>query len=314
MNGTSIRNSSTIAIIDMGTNTFNLLVADVSPDKKFKILFENKLPVKLGEGGLSNNEIKPEAWKRGINAIEKHVSDAKRFNPQQIYAFATSATRDARNGKEFVADIKKHCGITVEIITGQHEAELIYLGVKQAINLGNTYNLILDIGGGSNEFIIANNDKIVWLQSFNLGVSRLMQKFTTSDPIQVEEIQTLEEYFTVQLAPLFDAVQKFKPTTLIGCSGTFDSFRNILEHRNIVKLTQDPWSEIPLDVFRELHSELIRTTLEERLQIKGLVSIRAEFIVVATVFVNFILKKLSITQMLQSSYSLKEGAFAKLAN
>jgi exopolyphosphatase/guanosine-5'-triphosphate,3'-diphosphate pyrophosphatase len=107
---------------------------------------------------------------------------AKSFSAERFFAFATSATRDASNGKDFVEEIHKRFGLKVEIIDGNREATLIYEGVRQAINLGDECNLIIDIGGGSNEIILANSKEIFWLQSFNLGVSRLMQLFSPPIP------------------------------------------------------------------------------------------------------------------------------------
>jgi exopolyphosphatase/guanosine-5'-triphosphate,3'-diphosphate pyrophosphatase len=200
----------TIAIIDLGTNTFNLLVAQSNGSGKYNIIHESKYPVKLGEGGLTKKIITPAAWQRGIDAIEKHMQTAKGLSAEKFFAFATSATRDASNGKEFVAEIYNRFGLKIEVIDGSREATLIYKGVRQAIDLGDECDLILDIGGGSNEIILANSKEIFWLKSFDLGVSRLMQLFNPSDPITNEQIATIESHIQKELTPLFDAVKKHK--------------------------------------------------------------------------------------------------------
>lgn len=302
----------TIAIIDLGTNTFNLLVAQLNGSANYSIIHECKHPVKLGEGGLTQKIITPAAWQRGIDAIDKHIQTAKSFSAERYFAFATSATRDASNGKEFVDEIFQKFGLKIEIIDGKREATLIYKGVKQAYNLGDECSLILDIGGGSNEIILANSNEIFWLHSFNLGVSRLMQLFTPSDPITPEQILAIENHIKNEIKPLFDAVKTHKPIRIVGSSGSFDSFRNILECANKIELNNNNWAQIPIDDYFTLHKTFITSIREERLKIKGLDPIRVDLIVLASIFVNLLVTQFNITSMYQSEYALKEGFLAEL--
>ncbi|MGE0076870.1 MAG: hypothetical protein AB7S48_03330 [Bacteroidales bacterium] len=297
----------TIAIIDLGTNTFNLLVAQSNGNSKYNIIHESKLPVKLGEGGLTKKIITPEAWERGINAIEKHLETAKSFSAEQYFAFATSATRNATNGHEFAEEIRKRFGLNVDIIDGKREATLIYKGVKQAIDLGNECNLIVDIGGGSNEIILANSNEVFWLHSFDLGVSRLKQIFNPSDPINPEQAISIENYIINELKPLLNAVEMYKPTRIVGSSGSFDSFRNILEQAGKIEITPKAWAKIPVNEYIDLHKRLIVSNREERLNIKGLDPFRVDFIVLASIFVFYLVSQFKIGSMYQSEYALKEG-------
>lgn len=306
-----------LAIIDMGTNTFNLLIVEVSEDKKFQIIHKDKAGVKLGKGGINNQIITPEAFERGISAIEMHLQTIHQFSCDKIYATATSGVRSTENGKEFVDSLKEKFDINVQIISGDTEAELIYRGVKQAVKFSSENVLILDIGGGSNEFIIANNSGLLWKQSFQLGIARLLDMFNPSDPITLEEIKNVEYFIDANLTDLYDAVKKYKPQQLIGCSGTFDSFREMILAKNggipeeVKKKDSYP---INIKDYEQLHIDLIKSTLEQRKKMEGLELVRVEMIVLASIFVNFIIRKLKIKSLTQSAFAIKEGLVDKILN
>jgi exopolyphosphatase / guanosine-5'-triphosphate,3'-diphosphate pyrophosphatase len=305
-----------IAVIDLGTNTFNLLIVDTGEDQGYKILYNNKLPVKLGKSGIDKKEIRPDAITRGLNALERHLQTIGEYHVEKTYAFATSAIRSARNGDQFVKLAKQRCGIDVEIINGEREAELIYYGVKQAVRLTGEKVLILDIGGGSNEFIIADKDTIFWKKSYPLGVARLLSKFKPSDPISIEEIEFISNYLEERLSDLFEEFKKHKITTLIGASGSFETITSMIraDDPNFESGTSlSPESNIiDLTDFENLYQKLINSTLKERKQMKGLESMRLEMIVVATLVVKFILQKLKLREMIQSNFALKEGVVYEL--
>lgn len=305
-----------IAVIDLGTNTFNLLIVDMGEDQGYQILYNNKLPVKLGKSGIDKKEIRPDAITRGLNALERHLQTIGEYKVEKTYAFATSAIRSARNGDQFVKLAKQRCGIDVEIINGEREAELIYYGVKQAVKLTDEKVLILDIGGGSNEFIIADKDTIFWKKSYPLGVARLLSKFKPSDPISIEEIEFISNYLEERLSDLFEEFKKHKIITLIGASGSFETITAMIraDDPNFESGTAlSPESNlIDLTDFENLYQKLINSTLKERKQMKGLESMRLEMIVVATLVVKFILQKLKLRVMIQSNFALKEGVVYEL--
>ena len=305
-----------IAVIDLGTNTFNLLIVDMGEDQGYKILYNNKLPVKLGKSGIDKKEIRPDAITRGLNALERHLQTIGEYKAEKTYAFATSAIRSARNGDQFVKLAKQRCGIDVEIINGEREAELIYYGVKQAVKLTDEKVLILDIGGGSNEFIIADKDTIFWKKSYPLGVARLLSKFKPSDPISIEEIEFISNYLEERLSDLFEEFKKHKIITLIGASGSFETITAMIraDDPNFESGTAlSPESNlIDLTDFENLYQKLINSTLKERKQMKGLESMRLEMIVVATLVVKFILQKLKLRVLIQSNFALKEGVVYEL--
>ncbi|HRG59659.1 MAG TPA: phosphatase, partial [Bacteroidia bacterium] len=130
-----------IAVIDLGTNTFNLVIADHNKSY-YTIIHQDKFPVKLGEGGINLSIIQPVPFWRGIDSIEKMLSIIKSFSVNKIYSFATSAIRDAANGNQFVDTVFKLFQLKINVISGNKEANLIYLGVKSALTIGNNNALI----------------------------------------------------------------------------------------------------------------------------------------------------------------------------
>jgi exopolyphosphatase / guanosine-5'-triphosphate,3'-diphosphate pyrophosphatase len=303
------------AVLDLGTNTFNLLVGELNPDSQLHILFSSKISVKIGEGGINKGEILPAAYTRGINAIAQHFKTIRKYRVEKIKAFGTSALRTARNGKSFISEIKAMTGIEVEIISGDIEAELIYYGVRQTYNCDSGKYLILDIGGGSNECIIADNKKIYWKKSYPLGIARLLERFKISDPITTQQLEEITKYFTSETTDLRDAVLQYNITTLVGASGAFETFKSMIhEIDNFESQTSMFPESIKIsDIdFQHLYQKLILSTEADRRSMKGLEPIRIEMIVLAIHFVKFVTDLLKISQIVVSNFSLKEGATVQL--
>ncbi len=318
-----------IAILDLGTNTFNLFIAELLPSPKesgllqtasgqagFTKLYKSKIAVKLGEGGINRNLIEERPFKRGIRALQKHKATIDKYGAEQIIALATSGIRSATNGKEFLQKAKKKTGINITIISGDREAELIYYGVRSAVKMTNQLSLIMDIGGGSTEFIIANGEKIFWKQSFLLGAARILEKFNPHDPIKEEEVKNLENYLEQELHPLFEAVRQFPVIELLGSSGSFDSLAAMISYRyhTIEDFKGRTEYIFHLPDCYEIYKVILKSSTEERKNMDGLIKMRVDMIVVSAVFVNFIIQKLKINKMRLSRYSLKEGVLWEVLN
>jgi len=297
------------AIIDLGTNTFNIVIVESLEENNYNILYKDKQPANLGHGGITNDIITTEAYQRGMAVLSDYQYIIQKYEAQKVCAFATSALRNAVNKQDFINSVKEKFGYNIQIISGNEEAELIYKGVKQAVQLPEEKILIINIGGGSDEFIIANNEHIFWKQSFKLGIARIMEKFHPSDPLKPKEAEAIEKYLESNLHPLFEALGKYPCKTLIGSSGSFDTFAKIIAHKsNTIELfRKHNQYEIDLGLYSAMHKELIRSTKEEREQMKGLEIMRIEMIHLASVLVNLIIKKAGITKLIQSGYSFKEG-------
>lgn len=298
-----------ISVIDLGTNTFNLLVAEWSEGKHPIILHRSKYPTKIGKGGINQNIITDEAIQRARNAFDEMNCISEEYNSSEKIAFATSAIRSAENGEDFVRLIEENYQVKIEIISGEREADLIYTGTKNAVELNHEAVAILDIGGGSNEIIIANNEKVFWKKSYPLGMTRLLEMFTPSDPMTKGDIAKVDEYLKEQLADLFEALDLHNVKTLIGSSGSFDTFKQILlaDGHSTNGLPESQF-EIKLKDFFRLHQSFLNSSLEERKNMKGMDPVRVELMVVASIFINHLVKEAGFSKLYQSSYALKEGA------
>ncbi len=296
-----------VAVIDLGTNTFNLLIAKVTATAMEQEYFE-KVPVKLGRGGIGKGIITPDAQARALRAMHRYRRILDEKGASTLLAYGTSALRSARNSGELLDRIRRDTGIGVQVISGDEEARLIYLGVRESITPGDTF-LILDIGGGSVEFILAHpRQGPLWQQSFPLGMARIIEQFTLSDPATHKEEQLLIRHFDRSLSPLWEALRHHPSTTLVGASGTFDTLRALGEAQKLITTTNTPAAELPLPVFDRLYRQLIRSTTAEREKMEGMEPFRIEMIVPATIFVNFILSKTGIPRLYQTTFALKEGA------
>lgn len=299
------------AIIDLGTNTCNLLIAESLADGEFVTLYEGKEVVKLGLGGIHKELLTSDAIERGLNALHKHALTINEHQVEDVKIFATSALRGAENRDTFLEAVWTKLGWKVEIIDGDREAELIFKGVNLSLSVDSETVLILDIGGGSNEFILSHGDNVLWKQSFNIGIARVLEIFTPSDPLLPEEIAKMEQWFEDELAMLWQACENHRPDILVGCSGAFDTFTDLYEEVE-PESNYRTASLLPVGAFQKIHETLKVSTLDERQRMRGMDPMRVEMIVVASVFVNFVLRKLDISRMYQSHFSLKEGAMHEI--
>jgi exopolyphosphatase/guanosine-5'-triphosphate,3'-diphosphate pyrophosphatase len=252
--------------------------------------------------------ITEEASVRAINTMLDFKKIIDSFSIKKVFATATSAIRSASNGNELVAKIKAQTGIEPRIITGLQEAEYIYYGVTKAIKIGTQPGLIMDIGGGSIEFIIGTDDQLLWKQSFEIGGQRLMELFHQNDPIQAPEIDALIKYLQNGLQELFNACDQYQPKTLIGSSGTFDTLSDIYREASSIKL-EGEHAELPLtmEAFHEIYQDILKKNRDERLAIPGMIPLRVDMIVVASILIQFILDTCTLNQIRISAYALKEG-------
>jgi exopolyphosphatase / guanosine-5'-triphosphate,3'-diphosphate pyrophosphatase len=299
------------AIIDLGTNTFHLLIAEVSPSTEVRFLYEEKFPARIGKGGISKGFIHEEAWERALQGLHhfRHQLDRFQVPDPNITAMATSAIRNASNGADLVQTIQAQTRIRVEVISGDKEAKYIYYGVRAAVPMDEQVSLIMDIGGGSVECIICNQQQIFWKQSFEIGAQRLLDLFMPGDPIPAYAVQKLNDYLLEKLVALTNAVHQYAPQQLIGASGSFDTWCEIYYKRiePDFNLNTRTWHELPITDFYEMYREILQKNRSERSQIPGMAEIRVDMIVVASCLVAFVLKKYGIEQIKASTYALKEG-------
>jgi exopolyphosphatase / guanosine-5'-triphosphate,3'-diphosphate pyrophosphatase len=301
---------SSIAIIDLGTNTFHLLIAEINENRP-KVIFQETIAVKLGEGGMKDGMINTLAFDRGVSAIRQFKTSIDHHGVFQIKAFATSALRSASNSKNFTGKIVKETGINIEIIDGNREAELIFYGVRAAINMKDQSSLIMDIGGGSVEFIICDQDQIFWKKSFDIGAARLMDQFHKSDPISELNISEIHSYLNSVLTDLNTQLSIQKPKQLIGSAGAFETFASMLSP-DFKSGFEKPEFNIDLGKFEKISKFIIGSNHEERAVTAGIPTVRVDMIVVATLLTNYVLSLHEFKTLKLSTYSLKEGVLFEM--
>ena len=299
-----------IAIIDLGTNTCNLLIAGYNKQSS-QILYQGKEVVKLGKKGLDKNILAEDGLERAIQAIQKQLEIIRNYDTSHLVALATSAIREAINQDWFLHEIKEKTGVELSVISGEKEADLIFKGVKLAFREIEDHSIILDIGGGSNEFILTEAGAPIWKQSFPLGMARIINQIPPSNPITPEEIIQIRTYFESGLDSLWKRTNGLGLTRLIGCSGAFDTLADIIDQT-------DPGSknrisqELKLSDFGRIYKQLIESSIADRIEMKGMESIRIEMIVPSVIFIKLVIDRLKIQKIHQTDYALREGILYEL--
>lgn len=301
-----------LAVIDLGTNTCNLLIAEID-GKDYQILYQGKVGVKLGKGGINKKMLTNEAFERAISALKTHQATIARFEVEKTISIATSAVRDADNKAEFSEALFDATGLELSVISGEEEARLIFNGVTLAFGQIPDNSLIMDIGGGSNEFIQTKANNICWKESFPLGMARVVEGFQISDPIRPSEITAIEVWFESGLTELWNQFCGKQAVQLIGCSGAFDTLADLIDSTapgTKARITQS----INLAEFNSIADQIIHSTKLDREQLKAMEPLRIEMIVPAFILIRLVLRKLKIPQITQTDFALREGVLKEWIN
>lgn len=314
MNPLKRPNPGWTAVADLGTNTFQLMIGRVN-EGMLETKFRFKTGVQIGKGGMAKKMIQPEALQRAMDTLRyfKDVLEQHHIHPRDCILLGTSAFRNAQNRDEVQNAIRIQTGFEVRIISGELEAELIFLGVMASqVIKDEEIALILDIGGGSVEFIICQGKNLLWRHSFEIGGLRLMEKFHQSDPISPPMQSALVQFLEIELAPLKAVIQTFNPTILVGCSGSFDTLIEMAQaskNEKIDNIEAQPKYQLALPDFEILSQKLIAANRAQRLAMPGMIELRVDMMPVAVILIQHILSFLTNPQIRVSTYSLKEGAF-----
>jgi exopolyphosphatase / guanosine-5'-triphosphate,3'-diphosphate pyrophosphatase len=291
------------AVIDLGTNTFNILIADVT-EKDFTVIHTEKEGVSLGMGGIHKKTISEDAFQRGLKTLRHFNFICIHYQVERINAFGTSALRDADNASDFVEQIYNELGIKINIISGEKEAQLIYQGVNWSYDFKSPA-VIMDIGGGSTEFIFADENGVNEMVSLNIGISRIYQELelSLSDPAKDDEVLKIEKWLEEKSYHFFEGISQ---DILIGASGTFETFYELIFNKTF-PLTKECY-DLPLDLMLKKLDDIIFSTSEKRNQNEFLIPIRKKLAPIAAIKTRWVLKKLNVKKVLVSPCSLKEGA------
>lgn len=302
-----------IAAIDLGTNSFHAVIVDIFSDGSFRQVDDLKEMVELAKGGLGKRLAEP-AFERGIEALRKIKVLSESYGAERILAYATSAIREAENGGEFIQKSIDELGIKIRAIPGSMEAELIGYAVQHGIRLDEKPVLMVDIGGGSVEFILGNNEQFFFLTSRKIGVSRMTDIFKPRDPITTEDIATLEAHYEQELKEVSNALLKNGTNIIIGSSGTMQNIALMIAARKKlpVSITLNEL-EFSAEDFFEFYNEFISLDERERVKISGLDLKRVGFINTGVVLVNYLIRKFQIEKVKISVQALREGIIIRYA-
>lgn len=290
------------AIIDIGTNTFNLIIGEVV-DGKLERHRSEKEAVLLGMNGINHGKIAEEAWLRAIQTLLRFKSYCVEEEVTDILGFGTSAMRDAKNGDIFIKEVKEQTGIPIEIITGQRESQLIYQGVKLLHDF-NEPGVIMDIGGGSTEFIFANSEGVQSAASFDIGVSRLYQDLDKNNNFSERHYKFISGYLDARTADFFKGKEI---DLLIGASGSFETFYEMIFQKRFT--SKDKTVKLPIHLLLEQIDWVLASRYEDRINHEWIIPMRKKMIPIAAFKIKWVIEKLQIKEVLLSPYSLKEGAF-----
>ncbi|MNK50661.1 Guanosine-5'-triphosphate,3'-diphosphate pyrophosphatase [compost metagenome] len=297
-----------IAAIDLGTNTFHLIIAEKS-DSEMNIIYKTNKPIKLGEDITKENRIIVAAFERGVNCLKEFKATLDQYEVTKIRAVATSGVRSASNGQDFIDTVKKETGIAIDMINGEEEASLIYEAVKYSGAIQGK-SLIMDIGGGSTEFIFCDENGFYWKKSFDIGAARLMQKFFKSDPINKENQNQINQHLKENLSELIEFGETFGATTLIGSAGAFETYAEVLNPS--IVLNEIANAPINIEAYHQLSKKLLHSTHQERSEMPNLIPLRVDMIVMASMITNYVLAELKLKAITLSTYDLKIGVLQNL--
>lgn len=296
-----------IAVIDFGTNTFHLIIYEVEDSKIQQVLYQKSLPVKLKDGGWKLGKISKEAFLRADLAVQAHINVLKDYEVYSLKAIGTEGLRIANNSADFLNHIKDKYQLEIEIISGQQEATYIYNGVMKYHQIeGNV--LIMDIGGGSVEFIVADKNEIFWKKSIPIGASYLKSKFHLGDKITSQEQDQLVKFLLIELTEVFKVAKYYAIDTLVGTSGSFETIYDCLNYRKGQRY-DDLWKlyKINVNAYNLLHHKFIDSTMEQRLLIDGMTEFRADMMVVSSILIQTIISQLKFNNILLARTAIKEG-------
>jgi exopolyphosphatase/guanosine-5'-triphosphate,3'-diphosphate pyrophosphatase len=302
-----------VAAIDIGTNSLHMVIVEVTDSLSFKVLSSEKDLTQLGDQALVSHHLPKRAMAHTLDVLARYQRVAGNMDCDVMLAYATSAVRESNNGGDFVLAAKRELGLQIQVISAHEEAHLIYLAVRQAIDLsshptGTGPSLIIDIGGGSCELIVGTNAKPLFLESFKLGASRLTQQFVHSDPLSRRDREDLEKHIRKTLKPTIETIRALAPQRVIGTSGTMENLASMcafqhgeegIRHRLLTVMAREE--------FEEVCKRLTRLPVAERRRLPGLDPGRAAQIASGALLVSYLFEKLEMAQIEVCDRALREG-------
>jgi exopolyphosphatase/guanosine-5'-triphosphate,3'-diphosphate pyrophosphatase len=297
-----------LGVLDIGTNSIHLVLAEIGPDFSYKVLDRFKDMTRLGDGSFKTHRLSEPAMARGLEVIRTLTTLARNKGYEKIVAVATSAVREATNGGEFIEEVARQTGLTVRVISGQEEARLIYLGVRHSMDLGEGATLVVDVGGGSVELIVGKRHAMVQSQSLKLGAIRLKDLYLKEDPPKKAMLREMHRAIDAQLGA---ALQRFKTkdfVRLVGSSGMIANLTDVIYQRRTSRpVPQLNMARITLKEIGTTEQLLMTSGFKARLAVPGLDPKRVDTLLPATVVVRTLMKRTGHDELMVSDKAIREG-------
>src|SRR5438552_3937494 len=302
-----------LAAIDIGSNSIHLVIVRAVQGQHPEIIDREKEMVRLGAGTLREHRLSKETIERAITTLRRFKKMAEHNGADPIIATATSAVRESRNSSKFIDQVRKEVGLDVQVLPGVEEARLIAMAVSEVTDFNNRRALIIDIGGGSTEFVITGGGEPELLISLRVGAVRLAEKFITTDPISTEQRNRLVAGIRADFTRAAWEIKNAGYDFVIGSSGTILNMVNAVVQVD-EKFGSDEPSDfesfsktVSLDQIRWLNNKLAPMSLRERRRVPGIEKGRADIIVVGGLLLQCILSDLGATEITSCDWSLREG-------
>lgn len=298
-----------IAIFDIGTNSIHMKIVQVYDNLSFEVLEHEKDMTRIGKGSFKSGKLTKESMKRALRVLDHFADIAKKNGVTKKIAVATSAVRDAKNGKDFVRQIYKKTGIKVRVISGEEEARLIFLGASSGMDLVNDRRVLaIDIGGGSAEIVLGNSHKLDYEESFQLGVARLKDRFFKNDPPKKDEIHNLKSYIQGKFLDEVEKVRKHRYSIVIGTGGTLINLASLVyERREGRRLKLRGYFELRKKDLSKLNDKLIHLSSKKINKMPGIDKKRADIITVGGILTEAFLSLFKAERILVADKGIREG-------
>lgn len=296
-----------IAAIDLGTNSFHAVIMDIYPDGSYRRIDKLKEMVVLAERGM-DRRLSDEAMGRGLEALHKIKILCDNLHVDHIMAYATSAIREAENGGAFIQRMIDEVGVKALAISGSMEARLIGKAIQHAVALDEQPVLMVDIGGGSVEFIIGNRDKLFFATSIKIGAARMASAYVDHDPITEQEVERLRARYREALQEVEQALAHYQVSAIIGSSGTMENIAQMIADRKGLS-TSLSLNELAFSAadFASFYDDFIGLDRDQRSKLDGLDQKRIDIINPGVVLLHYLMDTFGIETVRISEDALREG-------
>ncbi len=302
------RESLRLAAIDVGSNSIHMIVAQADADGGITTLWRLKEPVGLGRLSFPSRRLSAESMNRAITVLERFQNAAHQRQAEKIVAVATSAVREAENGGDLIERVRRQLGLYIRVVSARDEARLIYLAVRHAMPLRSQPHLMIDIGGGSLEFVVGDDKQATLLDSRKLGAARMTAQFVKSDPISDADHRLLLKHYDKELTPVVEQIEALRPVKAIGTSGTLENLATMCgsEPSHNGNAADHPQA-IERPRLEKLLAELLESRSKDRAKMRGLDDQRKDQIVAGAILVNELFRRLRLKRIEICPSALREG-------